>query len=233
MSNDDFEKNSLRSLLFSLQDIYADWHFFIKDKLIKEGLEVKGTDIELSDASFLISINHSETQVPTHVEIVKLSVADFVTNEYLFFRKYFPAILIFPEDQLTISKTVNNTLIIKLNKEDKIYRPIVEDTFFQTQECKNELIKRLSLNIRQQGKYDLKKVLENFFEIPKTLKTPEEVWEWFNIQDSYSFWSGLNDVQALYEANALLQGPKNTYYFISLFQLMQKDLINYMENRPN
>lgn len=232
MSNNDKDKVSLRNLLFTMQDLYADWHFYIKDKLLKDGLQVKGTDIELSDASFEITLPNST--LPSYIEVVRLTEMDFANEgaNSLFFRKHFPSILLFPYDELSITKNSDNTLLIKLNKGDKIFRELVEDTFFKTQENKSDLIKRISLNIRVNS-IDLKKVLGNLnLPFPPDL-SDKELWEWFNKQDSQTFWSQLGDLQALYEANLQLTGPQNNYYFISLFQQLQSELIDFMENRPN
>lgn len=216
----------LRELLNPLTDFYGVWHFYFKDKMLSGQLIVRADDPQLTNASLNFS---QEKGVHLSSWIIKLTETDCSQwgLNYFKFRNYFPGILLFPQDQVEVIPLPNHEYQIKLITEDKIFRPLVEDQFTNGQDTIQELITRLNLNLRMYNP-DLRKLLEGF-NLP-TCAPDEDIWIWFNQQDSNNFWLQLQDVQQLFEILEISSGPGANCYYLSEFEILHETMQNYLNN---
>lgn len=224
MSDNTTERLNLRRLLFQHTDIYADWYFYILKRLQSpEGLTVQGQELDLSDAQLPV-VRPQDSKSPSYIGIKYLKDYD-ITDEFLFYRRYFPAILIFPNDELSITKTSLNEVNIKLLQKG-IERVLIEEEFLQFEVNKKELLTRLGNAIRNTN-LDLKKVLENL-EISHPPLKEMQLWAWLNEQDSFLFWEQLQDLQNMYEAYVLITSNHANFYYLSLFETCKQDMQHLM-----
>ena len=201
---------------------------FCFQKLIsKNGLVVTGNDLDLTSAFLEVTgkptSSPSYFNTPTSIGIKMISAEESV--DYMYYRKFFPMILLFDCDVLSISKDTKNTLSIKLiSKGQKRLR--FEKEIYNFEINKLDLIKRINYSLRSYS-LDLRKVLENLELSIPNLKE-KELWEWYNTQDPVIYWSQLEDLQNLYEALYLIQSPHSNFYFVSLFPYQKNELLYLM-----
>jgi hypothetical protein len=227
----------LRELLFNIPDIYSQWYFFTKNLLQTVGLEVHASNIELSDAELVPVDSSKHDGCMVHIKLQKLAQKDvddpyaisigFPRDTYI--RAFFPSVVLFPNDVLKVESIGPNHYRVWLTSEDVTYRPKVEESFLNPDLIKSELINRINSNLRIQNIRSIKRLLESFeVPFPHHLSN-EEVWDWLNQQDPIRMWTGLDDLQKLYEFNLAILERNPDIYHICMVDTFKQDILDYMK----
>ena len=190
MENTIQNKLKLHSLLSSIEDCYGDFYFLTKNKMKNEGLDFFYKD---EGKCFIYKDNC--------IFIKEIKDEDF-TFDFMYYRKWFPLILIFEKDVVEI----RNNKIFLISEDPK--RFLVEDILVQRDFQFHELVTRLDIAFRIS--LEPKDILK-FFKIESN--NPLKDYASFNRNH---FWGQLNDLQVMYETLLAIQSNRSLDSYIDL-----------------
>lgn len=190
------KKIYLNNLLNPIEDCFYDLYFLTKQKMKTTGLQFSVKNNE----NCIISNNNC-------IFFKTLKDSDF-TFEFMYYRKFFPFVLLFENDHLEIIK---NKIFLK---DEDSKRILIENQLLERDYNFNELVTRLDLGFRLSLE---QKSIFDFFRI----KSENFVKDYEKINKN-NFWSQINDLQKMYEISTIIQSGNKLENYIDIVSYIKE-----------